>query len=50
MSGTKVQHKETMITSIAWVPVGVPTENPRRAEVPDEDLDTAFVLAGSLEG
>ena len=50
MSGTKVQHKETMITSIAWVPVGVPTENPRRAEVPDEDLDTAFMLAGGLEG
>ena len=50
MSGTKVQHKETMITSIAWVPVGVPTENPRRAEVPDEDLDPAFVLAGGLEG
>ena len=39
-----------MITSIAWVPVGVPTENPRRAEVPDEDLDTAFMLAGGLEG
>lgn len=50
MSGTKVQHKETMITSIAWVPVGVPAENPIRAEVPDEDLDTAFVLAGGLEG
>ena len=41
--------KETMITSIAWVPVGVPTGKSRRAEVPDEDLDTAFMLAG-LEG
>ena len=49
-SGHTSTVRNTMITSIAWVPVGVPTENPGRADVPDEELAAVFVQAGGVQG